>query len=162
MISFAQQKIIQQRVLDCIQMAEVYFHRKFVAPTLMFNQRGNIAGTAHLQKNLIKLNSTLLMDNFDEFLVTVIPHEVAHIITFQLFKRVKPHGIEWQSIMNNVFNLPATVRHKMDTTKTQGKMFDYKCQCGTVKLTLRRHNKVVNKQQIYCCRKCQQELLEIT
>ncbi|MEP4888768.1 MAG: SprT family zinc-dependent metalloprotease [Aliiglaciecola sp.] len=162
MSSSEHQIIIQQRLVECMQMAEVYFKQKFALPTLLFNQRGNVAGTAHLQKNLIKLNNTLLNDNFDEFMQTVLPHEVAHIITYQKFNRVKPHGVEWQTIMRKVFNLPPTVRHKMDTTKTQGKMYDYQCRCGTVKLTLRRHNKVVKKQQIYCCRKCQQQLVEIT
>ncbi|MDO6693670.1 SprT family zinc-dependent metalloprotease [Aliiglaciecola sp. 3_MG-2023] len=162
MINPEQQTRIQRRLIECIQMADRYFNQTFVAPQLLFNQRGNIAGTAHLQKNIIKLNATLLKDNFEEFMQTVLPHEVAHIVAFQRFNRVKPHGIEWQSIMHNVFNLPPRVRHKMDTTKTQGKMFDYQCKCGTVKLTVRRHNKVVNKQQIYCCRKCQQQLIQIT
>lgn len=162
MISSEQQSLIQQHVLNCIEMADVYFEHKFKRPTVLLNQRGNVAGTAHLQKNLIKLNRTLLVDNFEEFLTEVIPHEVAHIVTFQLFGRVKPHGKEWQSVMHNVYKIPATVRHKMDTSKTQGKMFDYKCLCGTVKLTVRRHNKVVRKQQIYSCRACQQELVQVS
>ncbi|GAC14574.1 SprT family zinc-dependent metalloprotease [Aliiglaciecola lipolytica] len=161
MITFEQHNQIQHCVIRCIALAQDYFKRQLTTPTLQFNQRGNVAGTAHLQKNLIKLNSTLLADNFDEFLLTVIPHEVAHIVAYQIYDRVKPHGLEWQAIMQNIFKLPATVRHKMDTTKTQGKMFNYKCHCSQVKLTLRRHNKVVRKEQRYSCRKCQQILVEV-
>ncbi|GAA0852576.1 SprT family zinc-dependent metalloprotease [Aliiglaciecola litoralis] len=161
MLSKEHQRLAQQRLADCISAAEGFFGRQFNSPALLFNQRGKIAGTAHLQKNLIKLNAVLMADNLDQFCQAVIPHEVAHILVFQLYGRVKPHGKEWQGIMTGVFGLEPKVRHQMDVTKTQGKTFDYHCRCGTMKLSIRRHNKIVRKQQTYLCRQCNHVLHQV-
>lgn len=143
-----------------IDTANKYFNKKFVVPTLTFNQRGNVAGTAHLQKNHIKLNPILFADNVDLFLSSVIPHEVAHIVSYQLYGRVKPHGYQWRFIMQEVFGVPPEVRHQMDVSKTRGAVFNYWCECGTVELSLRRHNNVVRNKQQYLCRNCQRVLTQ--
>lgn len=127
----------------------------FVIPSLVFSQRGKIAGSAVLVKNQIRLNSVLFADNVDVFLTEVIPHELAHLLVFQQYGRVKPHGAEWQQMMLEVFALKPKVRHSMDVSKVQGKVFSYKCLCGPVELSIRRHNKVKSGKQQYQCAKCQ-------
>jgi SprT protein len=154
MISEQQKFTAQQSLTLGMSKAETFFQRSFDPPELTFNQRGNIAGTAHLQKNIIKLNPVLLADNLEQFCHTVIPHELAHILVFQMHGRVKPHGQEWRAMMQNVFTLPPHVKHQMDVTKTQGKTFKYQCGCAKIDLSVRRHNKVVRRQQEYVCRKC--------
>lgn len=144
---------------DCLLKVKDHFKHPITPPTIMFNQRGKIAGTAHLQRNLVKLNSVLMADNFNEFLLDVIPHETAHIVVYQLYGKVRPHGLEWQNIMRDIFKRPPTVRHSMDVSKTQGQQFEYYCGCGPISLSIRRHNKVKRQEQVYRCSKCQQTLV---
>jgi SprT protein len=137
------------------KLAEDYFSVSFPIPKVNLNQRGKIAGSAHLQKNLIKLNKKLFIQNFDDFLHQVIPHEVAHIICYQQFGRVKPHGVEWQSLMRSLFQLDAHVTHKFDVSNIGMQDFAYQCECNDlILLSVVRHNKVKRGTQQYRCQKC--------
>lgn len=137
------------------KLAEDYFSVSFSIPTVNLHQRGKIAGSAHLQKNLIKLNRKLFIQNFDDFLRQVIPHEVAHIICYQQFGRVKPHGAEWQSLMRSLFQLDAHVTHKFDVSNVGMQDFAYQCECNNlIMLSMVRHNKVMRGTQQYRCQKC--------
>ena len=133
--------------------------RRITCPSLSINQRGKIAGSASLQKNHIKLNPQLFHDNIDYYHDQVIAHELAHILVFQLFpRRTKPHGIEWQTIMHDVFDIEPKVSHQLDVTKVAGPTFTYACDCQNVQMSLIRHNKVQNKKQSYICRRCRNPL----
>jgi SprT protein len=152
---------LQDQVHYCLErflnIAQEKLQITIPKPTVLFNQRGKIAGSARLQINQIRLNPTLLTDNPDRFCQEVIPHELAHLIIYQLYGRTRPHGKEWKSIMVEVFNLPAQTRHDMDVTKVAGMTFNYQCKCGLVALSIRRHNKVLKGQE-YQCRACKQSL----
>ena len=154
---------IKQRVLkrtdECYAKAEAKLNRLFERPVVTFDQRGKIAGSARLQSNQIRLNPRLLMDNLDTFIEDVIPHEICHLIAYQLHGRVKPHGTEWQYLMKSLFDLCPNTRHQMDVSKVEGKTFVYQCECGPVNLSIRRHNKVERNQQQYICRQCRQTLV---
>lgn len=139
---------------DCFIDAECFFDRAFERPTYLFNQRGKAAGTAHLQKNIIKINPVLFINNKEEFFQQVIPHEVAHLITFQLYGKVRPHGEEWQQVMITVFKRPALTTHQLDIKDVMGKQFVYHCACTKHNLTIRRHNKAL-KGNFYRCKLCQ-------
>ena len=91
---------VQRKLSQSLQLAEVYFKRKFTMPDVNYELRGIKAGVAYLQKNEIKFNRTLLLENADEFIRQVVPHELAHLIVYQMFGHVKPHGREWQLVMN--------------------------------------------------------------
>ena len=138
------------------------FEKVFRVPTMAFNQRGNIAGSALLQKNIIKLNPKLFVENPDYFLSHIIAHELAHILVYQLYGiRVKPHGIEWKKMMYEVFDLPPKVTHSLDTKNVSLKSFMYKCACQQIPLSVIRHNKVVRGKQSYICKKCKQALIVV-
>lgn len=156
------QQKVAARVTECYQIARQKLQREFPLPQVVFNQRGKAAGSARLQLNQIRLNPILLVDNLNHFIEDVLPHEVCHLLTFALYGRVRPHGKEWQTLMRYLFDLAPTPYHQLDTTKVSGKEFDYRCACGPVKLSIRRHNKVQRGQQIYICRTCQQQLEPLT
>ncbi len=149
-----QKKHAIQRVKECVNHACEVLEHRFDMPSVTFNQRGKIAGSARLHTNEIRLNPKLLEDNLDEFLQHVIPHEVCHLLVFTLFGKVRPHGKEWQSLMDRLFDLPANPYHSMNVEKVAGKVFDYYCLCGPTKLSIRRHNKVQRRLQRYYCKRC--------
>lgn len=138
--------------------AECFFDRAFKRPEYLFNQRGRAAGTAHLQRNLIKINPILFIKNREAFFEQVIPHEVAHLIAFQHYGRVRPHGKQWQYIMTQAFKRPALTTHQLDTSEVAGKQFNYRCLCTSHQLSIRRHNKVL-KGNRYLCKNCRSELV---
>ena len=49
-------------------------------------------------KQLITINNDL---NQYRFLLTLI-HEIAHLVTFKKYKRVKPHGVEWKQTFQHL------------------------------------------------------------
>jgi len=157
MVNDADKKALIRRSEECFILAECFFDRAFKRPTYLFNQRGRSAGSAHLQLNLIKYHPTLFKQNSADFFAQVVPHEVAHLITYQHYGKVRPHGKEWQFVMQNVFNCPADTTHSLDISDVIGKQFAYQCDCSTHQLTIRRHNKIL-KGLKYRCKKCQGEL----
>ena len=148
------------KIEKLIDDANCYFGASLDVPSLSFRRSGANAGTAHLQKNKINLNPIYALENQQEFLSQVIPHEVAHIVAFQIYGKVKPHGKEWQSIMKVIFKCEPKTRHAMETSEPRTNSVLYYCHCGDVELSIRRHNKVQRGEQKYQCRKCNQILTE--
>lgn len=149
---------ILQRVESCYHLAESQLDRHFPRPEVNFKLRGKSAGTAHLQLNKLRFNATLLEENPQEFITQVVPHEICHLLAYQLYGRVKPHGNEWQSLMITLYQRRPSTTHNLDTRSVEGKTFTYRCDCGPVNLSVRRHNKVLNQQTLYRCRRCHQTL----
>lgn len=153
MLSHEDKKALQAKGEDYFILAECFFARPFKRPTYLFNQRGKSAGTAHLQRNLIKFNPILFSQNRDAFFSQVVAHEVAHLIVYQHYGSVRPHGREWQHVMETVFNCPAQTTHTLDIKDVLGQLFSYHCLCRSHQLTIRRHNKVL-KGAKYICKSC--------
>ncbi|RBW43159.1 SprT family zinc-dependent metalloprotease [Psychromonas sp. B3M02] len=158
MLTFEDKKALAAKGEDCFILAECFFDRHFPRPTYYFNQRGRSAGTAHLQKNIIKFNPILYSQNKQIFIEQVVAHEIAHLLTYQMFGKVRPHGKEWQAIMTQVFKVPASTTHQLDVSDVQGKLFTYRCDCSEHQLTIRRHNKI-KKGTTYLCRQCKSALM---
>ncbi|MCH1925503.1 SprT family zinc-dependent metalloprotease [Shewanella sp. C32] len=153
-----QQAAVIARVEACYQQAEQQLDRVFTRPSINFKLRGKAAGTAHPVTQQLRFNAVLLEENPQHFLTDVVPHEVCHLLTAQLFGRVKPHGHEWKGLMQQVFGLSGDVTHQLDVSSVTPKGIAYHCRCGTVELSIRRHNKVVRQQAQYLCRRCGEQL----
>ncbi|WP_414827685.1 SprT family zinc-dependent metalloprotease [Alteromonas sp. H39] len=152
-ISQSERVAVKQRVSDLYHHAEGYFSRAFATPEVTFRRSGRNAGTAFLNQNRINLNSALFMENRAAFFSEVIPHEISHLLVWQLYGRVKPHGKEWQHMMEQVFNTPASATHSFDLSPLNLKTFRYRCGCDVIDLSIRRHNKIL-KGQRYLCKRC--------
>lgn len=153
------QSQVIDRVEQCIRHANQRLNKRLKVPAVNFRQRGKIAGSARLQGWEVRFNPILLEENPQAFLDEVVPHEIAHLVAFTLFGKVRPHGREWQIIMTEVFGVPARATHSFDISSVQGKTYLYRCQCSEHQLTVRRHNKVRRQQAVYQCRKCRQPLV---
>lgn len=153
---------VQRQLKQDLALASQYFKRSFSLPRVQYNVRGLKAGVAYLQQNEIRLNPILLLENQLTFIRQVVPHELAHLLVFQQFGRVKPHGKEWKMVMEQILGVPADIYHCFDTTQVQGKRFNYQCACQIHTLSNRQHNAILKQHRQYCCKKCLQPLLFIT
>jgi len=153
------EQLVLNKIETCYQHAECRLNRTFPRPIINFNQRGKAAGSARLQLNELRFNPILLQENQSHFITHTVPHEVAHLLVYQIYGRTKPHGKEWQQIMNQIFDLAAKTTHQYDISTVKGKTFTYACHCTEHDLTIRRHNKIVRDNVKYICRFCKQSLI---
>ncbi|MBM7073387.1 SprT-like domain-containing protein [Shewanella sp. 202IG2-18] len=100
----------------------------------------------------------MLESNQQDFIDEVVPHEICHLLCHQIFGRVKPHGIEWRSMMQTLFNLSPKTTHNFEVHAKPQTKVAYQCDCGVVELGIRRHNKVIRNQVQYRCRVCSKTL----
>jgi len=149
----------EKSLIQWLSIANNYFSYSFPHPSLTFKLKGKCAGKAYLQHNEIRLNPILFEENVQEFIDDVIPHELAHLITYQRYGKVKPHGKEWQYLMSTVFHRQAKTTHHFDITSVAGKTFRYQCHCNHHQLSIRRHNNVQRNKAVYYCRHCQSPLM---
>jgi SprT protein len=150
---------IEGKVATCIKQANAYFDSNINLPNIRLNQKGSAAGTAYLQRHEVRFNFDMFKQDPAEFVNTVVPHEIAHLFVYKIYgPKVKPHGLEWQSIMVKVFGLAPNRTHTF-AVKPANKSFLYQCECSEHSLTIRRHNKIL-KGGLYQCRSCKATLKE--
>ncbi|MGI9278411.1 MAG: SprT family zinc-dependent metalloprotease [Endozoicomonas sp.] len=151
---------IELRTSELYCLAERHFLKRFPRPQITLNLRGETAGQAWTEKNQLRLNKQLFKENKEHFLEHTVGHEVAHLIAHQLFGRnIRPHGREWQFIMEEVFRLPAQRTHSYNTRNASKRPFLYRCRCDgkTIPLSTIRHNRAV-KGTVYLCTQCREPL----
>lgn len=135
------QRDVEVRIQEGINKASEHFGRKFNFPTLSYDVKGKTAGYATYQKNHIRLNAQLLMENKEKFIARTVPHELAHLITwevykdditFRSYKRIAHHGSHWRKICRIVGMDDVTRTHSYDVSKsTARKNKQYVWQCNT-------------------------------
>lgn len=147
--------LLHNKVMACLRenlrQASLILHTVFPEPKVIYKVKGSIAGSALLTRWEIQLNSIMLTDNGDTFIDEVVPHELAHLLVFKTFGKVKPHGKEWQYMMSEVLGKLPKVTHNF-TIKRNSYM--YRCNCQIHHLTKIRHNKIQNNKSSYLCQKC--------
>ncbi len=149
---------IALRVTSLVETASKHFRRPFPLPDIQFNLRGETAGQAWPDQNLIRLNPVLLRENRDHFIQQTVAHEVAHLIAPAVFgDKIRPHGKEWKYVMEEVYKLPAERCHSYDIRSTTRRRYIYECGCAgrEIPLTSIRHNRA-RRGTIYLCQSCGQ------
>jgi len=130
---------------------------------VLLNLRGSAAGQYRGgQQPCIRYNPLIAAQAFADFIARTVPHEVAHYVVDNLFagKRVKPHGIEWQSLMQ-AFGLEPSVCHRYDLTEVpvrKQRRYAYLCDCRQHQLSATRHNRIQRRGTNYLCSQCGTEL----
>ena len=159
---------LEQRVTDHVEMAGRYFNTCYDNFQVEINLRGKCAGQVRYSNrhqpdnakfNLarIRFNSSLLALHSDAFIAEVVPHEVALYVAYTQFGfGIKPHGVEWQYVMRQVFSSTPDVTHEYYVPSRPTQSFVYHCGCEqkSHKLSKIRHQKVLSGRARYVCRAC--------
>ena len=146
---------LHNQVLACLRthltQANNILNTNYKEPKVSYKPKGSVAGCAFLSRWEIQLNSIMLNENGEKFINEVVPHELAHLITFQKFGKVKPHGQEWQYIMSEIMKKEPKVTHNFNIKRNE---YVYICNCQEHYLSPIRHNKIRKNKTSYQCRKC--------
>jgi len=144
---------VLSKIEDGIKRAnEFYSTCTFGMPTVKFNQRGMTAGTATGALWEVNFNPILLMENQDDFIEQTVPHELAHLIDYEVnpinhqtevkwtrrgYRRTKRniHGADFKFIVERVLGADDSTRcHNYDVSrakvKKRGVKYLYRCTCG--------------------------------
>ena len=163
-ISDEQRSEVRNLALNYIALAGQIYNKSFSAIPIMFDLRGKCAGIYQRKgrERRIRFNPWLFAKYYKHSVEQTIPHEVAHYITDCLWsiRKVKPHGQEWQSVMQ-AFGVESKVTGSFDLTGIpikQYQRFSYSCGCKIHQLSLIRHRRVQSGQAEYRCKDCRQLL----
>jgi len=159
LLAESHRQAVTERVNGLLADAARAFQTDFAEPEILFNQRGAIAGSARLQRWQLRFQPQLLLANYAAFERQIIPHEVAHLVVYQQFGEVRPHGGEWQSVMIKLFDAEPARTHRLSAEGVAGRSFSYRCGCPEPhQLSIRRHNRIINQGASYRCRRCGEQL----
>ena len=131
-----------------------------VRPEVSFDLRGQAAGQANYHANRLRFNLELLRKYGNDFVEQTVPHEFAHLVSYRKFgRRIKPHGIEWKSVMIELGASPSRTHRFESSPARRLKRFQYQCNCegSSYELTSVRHNRI-QRGHTYICRKCRAAL----
>ncbi len=90
---------------DCTDLAD--------RATIGYNPRMRTAlGQARLEDGCVELNPRLLMEHPEELVETLV-HELAHLVVYWRYGKVRPHGREFFTMMRAV-NLSGKATHTLN------------------------------------------------
>ena len=154
---------------DCVARARRHFSDcEIDSVRVEFNLRGAAAGQYHPQDRLIRYNASIAARNFEKFKQRTVPHEVSHHIALSWAKhhgiRIKPHGKEWQAVMQLMGVADSQRCHNYDITGVNMKRqrrVNYRCACDLHEVSMTIHNRI-GKGMIYKCRSCDAPLKQVS
>lgn len=129
---------------------------------LTFSQKGGSGGSASwnktTQRGTLNFNLALALDNQDEYLNQICPHEVSHILDYWM-TGTSSHGDDWKYIMAFCFGRRPDRCHHMDTTGIKyHESRDFVYQCPSCRheyhLTARLHNRIQSGKRGAACSHC--------
>lgn len=164
--------LLENKVKQCLALAEERYRRKFEYQSIQINIRGRAAGQIRYQNSilspklpLLRFNPYLLEKYGEVFIDQVAPHECAHLVVHAIYgfnnklgKKIRPHGREWKAVMLELYKLEPVVTHKFEVQQSKKDQYIYLCQCSEVEhcLSIIRHNKVMRGQARYLCKRCRE------
>ncbi|MGK2907916.1 MAG: SprT family zinc-dependent metalloprotease [Desulfuromonadales bacterium] len=150
---------VETAVRKAEKQARDYYRLDLPDATIDFSLRGRCAGQARVDRHGatgLRINQQLLAENLENFLSATIPHEVAHLVVnwqaCNQSRRPRPHGPEWQAVMQCCYNLPPKRCHSYQTTlaRVVPRPFLYSCNCREHRLTSIMHRRISRSYQALC------------
>ena len=164
-LTLEQKSEVYERVEHFVNLGNEKLGSDLEKPYVKFDKRGRCGGTAMYRERdgygELDFNAGLMVDNWDEYMNQVIPHEVAHLLKEHIYgpgKGMKAaHGYYWQSVMRTLGVKPDRT-HKMDTSKvrmaprTKTKHI-YMCPCCKQEFVISqvRHNRMLRGRTYRHC-----------
>ncbi len=157
------QRVRQQTEHYC-RLAERLFKCTLPPLPVSFDLKGTCSGmfVAHGDKVRVRYNPWIFARYLDDSLNNTVPHEVAHFVVHQRYKRrVKPHGPQWQKVMAAFGVRPeVTSRYDLsDIPQRRQRSHTYECGCREHALSTTRHNRVQRRSAQYTCISCGDRLV---
>ncbi|MFT7300489.1 MAG: SprT protein [Porticoccus sp.] len=178
-IGDVQQREVIEQTEHFIRRGAALFNQHFAEVPVVFDLRGCAAGMYKVtgrkkgwgigksatQYRQIRYNPWVFAKYYQENLTVTVPHEVAHYLVDCLhgLRRVRPHGSEWKAVMD-AFGVDDSVAARFDLAGIpvrKHQQFDYRCDCKTHQLGIRRHSKILRGQACYICRYCGAALAQV-
>ena len=122
----------------------------FPMPPVDFKLKGFVAGKGGA--NILKFNLDIASQNLEHFLVTTVPHEMAHVLQMRTYPRSKPHGTEWTHFCRVLTGkaLPRCHSYAVTSSRPTQKVF---CLCKEWQFTSVRVARMKRGAR-YTCRNC--------
>ncbi len=148
---------VEARVKEVLALAKKKYKMEFEFPSIRYDIKSWMGGLAYANRNLIRLNLILLVENKEDYIKNTVAHEVAHLVARKAFKkridgknkRIMPHGLEWKDVMAT-FNIPADVKHTYDCSSIERNLktrAGVKVRTGSVERLLNRIAKLTLDQR---------------
>lgn len=126
-------------------------------PEIRLDLRGRAAGQWRLKQGIeiLRFNPEAFIRDWQAHFPATVAHEVAHSLVFRRFglKSTRPHGPEWQAIMNTL-GFPPAVTHQTPLDGRRSRIYFYKCGCRSHELGPRRHYLISRRGYRYTCVYC--------
>jgi SprT protein len=125
-----------------------------------YDLRGKAAGQVvwrHGAAPLIRYNLDIAERQQESFIRETVPHEVAHVVVRLLHPYARPHGREWQAVMQHLGVTNPQRCHRFEVAAQAGRSqrrWGYRCACKTHQLSTTRHKRMQAGKASYLCRCC--------
>jgi SprT protein len=145
------------KVRECFSICFGDRTDRFDVKIIFSDDMGMIGGTACFETSTITLNTQLFLENVDEYMMQIIPHEAAHLIADIKYpdQRHIVHGKAWKSIMHKLGCEPL-IHHNLDTSSiAHTDTFRYSCSCDSRFFNLSKLlHKRINSGSVRICPIC--------
>jgi len=122
----------------------------FPLPPVDFKLKGFVAGKGGA--DILKFNLDIASQNLEHFLVTTVPHEMAHVLQMRAYPRSKPHGTEWTHFCKVLTGKPLPRCHSYEVVSTRLTQ-KVSCNCKEWQFTSVRLRRMKRGAR-YTCRDC--------
>ncbi|NND69565.1 MAG: metallopeptidase (SprT family) [Halioglobus sp.] len=164
-IDSEQRRRVEAETDRYVRMASEFYEREFPRIAVLFDLKGHTAGMFRYdgKRSVIRYNPWIFAKYFELNLRDTVPHEVAHYIVHELypFRRVKPHGSQWQRVMDH-FEADPGVTFDLDLSdvpQRRQRTHPYRCACQLHDVSTTRHNRMQRGKGQYLCLTCNVELV---